>query len=439
MAGPFGGPTGALCCTSCECPQRVCVTPHCGSITFPFRIIDGVMVEVRVAADPVGSGELLGSCTNEAPHGCCIDLAALDAIEIDLVISKDGYHTKTLGPYTVTCQTGLSLAVVLYPTEAEICVYVSGWCEFQREGALVETDAGESGVTDSSGAWCGTIAIDEDGEPSTVNVTVTMEGDCWSPNPLTGTIHPYCNQTPWPGTGWENRGSTIVYPGYHEDCVDWWHPWSVGGDVTWSDQFGTVVLDQPGWISPSWTSRGGRMVWSDETAKCVICAFPYGGGCRLLKLTTGDVSAWIEVAVRGGTCDWVDLRIYRHLLLVPGWANCEAHDACGGLFGVSGPLPSDPIGGCDYKIVIAAWPDASSTECQEAPPETRDCGGPPLTFGFTCYKDFRVYRSDKCWTLISDSVSIDEPYIWWIDSCDQYPDIDVATGIFAATGCHPDA
>lgn len=439
MPGPFGSPL-SLCCGSCECPQRVCVTPHCGSITFPFRIIDGVTVEVREAADPVGSGDLLGSCTNEAPHGCCVDLEITEATDVDLVITKEGYHPLTLGPYTVGCSTGLSLNVVMYPTEAEICVYVSGFCEFQREGALVETDAGVSGTTDESGVWCDTIAIDEDGEPSTVNVTVTMEGDCWDPNPLTGTIHPYCNRTPWPGTGWENRGSTIVYPGYHEDCVNWWYPWPVGGEVTWSDQFGTVVLDQPGWISNSWTSRGGRMIWSDETAKCVLCGGLYGIYCRLLKLTTGDVSAWIEAAVRAATCDYVDFRIYRHVQVGVGWEDCSAHDECLNDIGFDGPLPADPAGGCRYKVVLAAWPNAGSTECKEAPPGTVDCPSLANNFwGFICYKDIRVYRADKCWTLISDPVSLDEPESWFIASCDLYEAVDVATGVLTATGCAPDA
>lgn len=441
MPGPFGSPL-SLCCGSCECPQRVCVTPHCGSITFPFRIIDGVTVEVREAADPPGSGDLLGTCTNEAPTGCCVELDIEEATDVDLVISKDGYHTKTLGPYTVGCETGLSLAVVMYPTEADICVQIDDWCEGVENNAIIDTDAGVSGVT-VDGEWCDTIAIDEDGEPSEVHVSVTIDGDCFDPNPITGVIRPYCNPV-FPGPGFENVGRFVIAnPSRRAECGS---AWGAAGVLTWADQYGSVVLDQPGWISPSWPSIGGRMTWADETWECALCG-PYGSECWFRKYkASGTVSAWIEAAFEtppgsSFSCGTRNVRVYRHVTWNLAWDDCAHLSACGSEFAIlpypCGVGPSGPVvvGECAYKIVFDPWPNGFSAEC-DASPGRPACTTVPVLWAVAmiCYQDFTIEYLDHCWTFVGDSVTLDQG---WSPAgpCRQW--CIPATGSLSGSGCHP--
>jgi hypothetical protein len=350
MPGPFT--FGGFGCDCCECPQLVCVNVRCkGS----HLAIADATVEIREAADPVGSGSVVASGETNATGGFCLTTEVPAAY--DIVISKEGYHAVKLGPYEADCDKGLTVAVGMCP-EWQYYEYRAIGCGITAAGPFYNCgipDVVLTSIVDDS-----TATTDADGR-AVLRFPVNPETCLTDPRNMLA--------TPPAGSGYQERemaGSTfldcrraeesvglplnvLLHP--VESCVCAGVRYPVSKTLSYSDDWGSCECE---WIPGQLTWRGWY-TYEDPGSLGGLCYSPYG---PLLEFFNSPTPAAVTVQVDIGfanpvapkTCETTRIGIERSFMVDLARRNCLADGNCFGLWAV--PAPDNPP--------VPPWPNPIS-------------------------------------------------------------------------------
>jgi hypothetical protein len=340
MAGPFGGVL-ALECGCCDCPQSFCVTVRCPG----GPKLAGVDVEVREAADPVGSGAIVGSATTNAFGAACVTIA--DAGDYDVVLAKGGYHGVESGPHAATCESGASVPLEMCPESFELTVRVrgcgvtvDGGCPVPGATVTLSGDATDSGTTDADGLVTFDVPVpDENCTPVELTITSTAPAGSGLADASTDVAFNPC----------ADRTASLTHAGASGClCACSCYP-AMPSSLSYSDPFGSTTIGHG--LAPFGLPFSGETGWygtfdytSDEAIRTSDDCGPYTTRCLWPK--TGTVTVHVFLSCSGGDCDAQTFRLRRYIRAGVG------NDGCSGP-PVIAPRASESIGGLCFPTFAA--------------------------------------------------------------------------------------
>jgi hypothetical protein len=319
----------------CECPTVFCVRAVCWS---PFiggnPPIEGATVEIREAADPVGSGDVVYSGETDDEGRLCVTIT--EAGDYDSVVTHPDYTRSVAGPHAVTCEHGLTIeAIMCRRLTAYTFIASTGPCPVDGAAWSVSGPrVNASGTTGADGKFSFDYVLDEDescppeedADHDFTIVPAPCEGlaETTQSQPL----HPIC----W-GSFEASVGFPILGPAPGFVRVD--RRYGLNEALNYSDGLGSccVVYDPARNGFPLFPGLGIWWGWYDYTdsdaAKVVQCGGPYDGFCTPNYPYTLPVRVGVKVFIGATDCsETLQVQVVRIVPAIHAAKDCLFDNPC---------------------------------------------------------------------------------------------------------------